>query len=120
MIPYDVIITSVHDRADLLDRTLRSMLPQLDQKPARILVNEDVRAGAPVRRGPDRGDPAAIEARTRCRSCSSAEPRHRPRARDAAAARGGLDGVRLLHPGGLRLRPPVPVARCLELMQRTR
>lgn len=48
MIPYDVIVSSVHDRADLLDRTLRSMLPKLDQQPARIIVHEDARASQPV------------------------------------------------------------------------
>lgn len=48
MIPYDVIVTSVHDRNDLLDRTLRSMLERVDQKPARIIVNEDARADRPV------------------------------------------------------------------------
>lgn len=44
---YDAIVSSVHDRADLLERTLRSMLPQLDEKPARIIVHEDVRASQP-------------------------------------------------------------------------
>jgi hypothetical protein len=42
---YEVIVTSVHDRRDLLDRTLRSMLPRLDPPPLRILVHEDVRPG---------------------------------------------------------------------------
>jgi hypothetical protein len=51
VISYDLIVTSVHDRADLLDRTLRSLLPRLDQKPERILVNEDARADRPVVEG---------------------------------------------------------------------
>lgn len=44
---YDLIITSVHDRGDLLARTLQSMLPQLDIPPARILIHEDVRPSHP-------------------------------------------------------------------------
>lgn len=48
---YEAIVSSVHDRADLLDRTLRSMLPRLDVKPARIVVHEDVRAGQPYVEG---------------------------------------------------------------------
>lgn len=51
MIPYEVIVSSVHDRADLLDQTLRSMLAQVDQLPRRILVNEDARPGHPVVEG---------------------------------------------------------------------
>lgn len=42
---YDVIVTSLRDRRDLLERTMRSMLPQLDQAPARIIIHEDVRRG---------------------------------------------------------------------------
>jgi hypothetical protein len=51
LIPYEVLITSVHDRGDLLERTLRSMLPRLDQKPTRILINEDARADREVVEG---------------------------------------------------------------------
>lgn len=51
MIPYDVIVTSVHDRRDLLERTLRSMCARLDQKPSRIIVNEDARADRPIAEG---------------------------------------------------------------------
>ena len=61
-IPFDVIVTSVHDRADLLDRTLRSMLPRLDQRPARILVNEDCRADRPFVEGRTEQLLAAVEA----------------------------------------------------------
>jgi len=51
VIPYDVIVTSVHDRRDLLERTLRSLIAQVDQRPARILINEDARSGHPVEEG---------------------------------------------------------------------
>lgn len=51
MIPYEVIVSSVHDRGDLLERTLRSMLAQVDQRPAQIIVNEDARADRPVVEG---------------------------------------------------------------------
>lgn len=47
MIRYEVIVSSVHDRADLLDRTLRTMLERLDQRPARVVINEDVRQDHP-------------------------------------------------------------------------
>jgi hypothetical protein len=42
---YEVIVTAVRDRADLLGRTLRSMIPQLDRRPQRIIVHEDTRSG---------------------------------------------------------------------------
>jgi hypothetical protein len=42
---YEVIVSAVRDRADLLDRTLRSMLAHLDVPPARIIVHEDTRPG---------------------------------------------------------------------------
>lgn len=44
---YEVIVSSVHDRGDLLERTLRSMLLMLDQRPERVIVHEDVRASQP-------------------------------------------------------------------------
>lgn len=44
---YDVIVSSVHDRGDLLERTLRSMIAQLDVMPSCIIVHEDVRASQP-------------------------------------------------------------------------
>lgn len=49
MTPYEVIVTSVHDRGDLLDRTLRTMLSKIDlgERPQRIIVHEDARAGLP-------------------------------------------------------------------------
>lgn len=61
MIPFEVLVTSVHDRGDLLDRTLRSMLAQLDQRPARVLVHEDVRAGQPFVAGRTEALLGAIE-----------------------------------------------------------
>lgn len=48
---YEVIVTSVHDRSDLLERTLRSMLGKLNLRPARVIVHEDVREGQPFERG---------------------------------------------------------------------
>jgi len=51
VIAYDLIVTSVHDRADLLERTLLSMLPQLDQAPDRVIVHEDARPGREVVEG---------------------------------------------------------------------
>lgn len=44
---YEVVVTSVHDRGDLLEGTLRSMLTQLDAQPARVIVHEDVRSSMP-------------------------------------------------------------------------
>lgn len=61
MTPYAVIVTSVHDRADLLDRTLRTMLAQLDQRPRRIVVHEDVRASQPFVQGRTETILASIE-----------------------------------------------------------
>lgn len=40
---YDVIVSSVHDRGDLLERTLSTMFTQLDMRPGRVVVHEDVR-----------------------------------------------------------------------------
>ena len=61
MIAYDLIVTSVHDRADLLERTLRSMLPQLDQPPACVLVHEDARPGREVVEGRTEEIVAAVQ-----------------------------------------------------------
>jgi hypothetical protein len=47
VVTYEVIVSSVHDRADLLERTLRTMLAQLDTMPAEVIVHEDVRPGLP-------------------------------------------------------------------------
>jgi hypothetical protein len=58
---YDVIVSSVHDRGDLLDRTLRSMLPQLDQKPEHIFVHEDVRGSMPFVAGRTEGIVEALQ-----------------------------------------------------------
>lgn len=62
MTPYEVLVTSVHDRGDLLDRTLRTMLAQLDQRPRRIVVHEDVRASQPFVQGRSEQIVSAIEA----------------------------------------------------------
>ena len=49
------------DRGDLLERTLRSMLVQLDQRPARIIVHEDVRPDQPFVAGRTQALLASIE-----------------------------------------------------------
>jgi hypothetical protein len=51
LIPYDVIVSSVHDRGDLLERTLRSMFAHVDQHPKRVIIHEDARADHPIVRG---------------------------------------------------------------------
>lgn len=48
---YEVIVSSVHSRADLLDGTMRSMLPCLDMKPSRIIIHEDVKRDEPFEPG---------------------------------------------------------------------
>ncbi len=116
---YDVIITSVHDRADLLDRTLRSMLPRLDQKPARILINEDCRADRPFVEGRTESILMALED---CYQVPIVLLRQNPgtglarallRLYEAASTefvfytQEDFDFVR-----------DVPVGRCLEIMQR--
>ena len=45
MIPYELLITAVSDRADLFQLSVDSMLRNLDQAPARVVVHEDVRPG---------------------------------------------------------------------------
>ncbi len=44
---YEIIISAVHSRMDLLDGTVRSMWPNLDLKPNRIIIHEDVKAAEP-------------------------------------------------------------------------
>ncbi len=46
MQPYELLVTAVSERADLFRQTLDSLLAQVDQQPARIIVHEDVRAGS--------------------------------------------------------------------------
>lgn len=58
---YDVIVTTLRDRRDLLERTLRSMLPQLDLPPARIIIHEDVRRGVDCPGAPTSERLAGIE-----------------------------------------------------------
>ena len=119
MIPFDVIVTSVHDRADLLDRTLRSMLTQLDQKPARILVHEDARATRPI-----------VDGRTETILADVERAHGVPIFLVATRPGQGLGRamLRLLEWASTEFVfytqedfdfvRPVPVARCLELMQR--
>lgn len=119
MIPFDVIVSSVHDRADLLDRTLRSMLARLDQLPSRILVHEDARSSRPV-----------VEGRTE-EILSKIERDHGVSVGLIATRPGaglGLAMLRLLEAASTEFVfytqedfdfvRVVPVARCLELMQR--
>lgn len=118
MQPYDVIITSVHDRADLLDRTLRSMLPRLDQAPARILVHEDVRTIRPFVEGRTEDLLAAI---TRDFGVPTVLLRQNPGTGLARAM------LRLLEQAATEFVlytqedfdfvRDVPVRRCLEIMQ---
>lgn len=58
---YEVIVTSVHDRRDLLDRTLRTLFAQVDRKPERVIVHEDVRPSHPFIAGATERILAAIE-----------------------------------------------------------
>ena len=46
MIPYELLVTAVSERADLFRQTLDSLLAQVDQQPLRVLVHEDVRPGS--------------------------------------------------------------------------
>jgi len=119
VIPYDVIVTSVHDRADLLERTLSSMLLQVDQAPKRILVNEDARADRPIVEGRTEAIVAGLEQRFGVPIELIAK---RPGTGLALAI------LRLLEAASTEFVfytqedfdfvRPVPVARCLELMQR--
>jgi len=43
--PYDLVITAVSERADLLESTLLALLAAVDQQPRQIYVHEDVRPG---------------------------------------------------------------------------
>jgi hypothetical protein len=63
-VTYDVIITTLRDRADLLERTIRSMLPRLDLSPARLIVHEDVRPNERLRGPSTRERLEAIERET--------------------------------------------------------
>jgi hypothetical protein len=118
VIAYDVIVSSVHDRADLLERTLRTMLAQLDRAPARVIVHEDVRPGHALVEGRTeralvpcevagvpfqliRTNPGTGLARAMLRLLETATTEF------VFYTQEDFDFVR-----------PVPVARCLEIMQR--
>ena len=119
MIPYEVVVSSVHDRADLLERTLRSMLSQVDQRPARILVHEDVRSSMPFVSGRTEEILSKIDTGYGVpillvqTNPGTGLPRAMLRLLEAAATefvfytQEDFDFVR-----------PVPVAACLDLMQR--
>lgn len=114
---YEVIVSSVHDRADLLDLTLRSMLKQIDQKPESIIVHEDVRASMAFVSGRTEG---FVEAVRREHGVPITLLRTQP---GGGLARGLM---RLLEEASTELVfytqedfdfvRPVPVSRCLELM----
>jgi hypothetical protein len=119
LIPYEVIVTSVHDRNDLLARTLRTMLERVDQKPARIIVNEDARADRLVQEGSterilaelehDFGVPMVLLAQRPGTGLARALLRLYEHAATEFVlyTQEDFDFVR-----------DVPVARCLEIMQR--
>lgn len=124
MIPFEVIVTSVHDRSDLLDETLRSMLEMLDQKPTRIIVHEDVRGSDSNGRELPfvAGRTEEITARISGDHCVPVQLiQTRPGTGLARAM------VRLLEAASsefvfytqedFQFLRPVPVARCLEIMQ---
>lgn len=119
MIPYDIIITSVHDRADLLERTLRSMRPRLDQSPRCIIINEDARADRPVVEGRTEDLIAAVQK-------DFAAPIHLIKQRPGTGL--ALALLRLYEQAACEFVfytqedfdfvRDVPVTRCLEIMQR--
>lgn len=119
MIPYEIIVSSVHDRGDLLERTLRSMLSVLDQKPDRVIVHEDARPDRPVveRRTEDMliavGRDFGVQTALIATRPGTGLPRAMLRLLEMASTefvfytQEDFDFVR-----------PVPVARCLDIMQR--
>ena len=115
---YDVIVTTVHDRADLLERTLRSMLAQLDPLPRRVIVHEDVRAGQPF-------DPGRTEVALVAAARSGVEFVHLQRNPGQGLGRAVLrlleeartDFVLYTQEDFDFLRP-IPVGRCLDVMER--
>ena len=117
MSPYDVIVSSVHDRADLLDRTLRSMLTMLDAKPERVIVHEDARAGQPFVEGRTRGILDAIE---REHGVPLVLLERRPGGGLARAVLRLVEEARtefvLYTQEDFDFLRPVPVERCLDLM----
>ncbi len=118
MIPYDVIVSSVHDRGDLLDRTLRSMLSRLDQAPARILIHEDARATQPFVEGRTE---ALLEAVERDHGVPVLLTSTRPGTGLALAMLRLLEGAStefvFYTQEDFDFVRPVPVAACLQVMQ---
>jgi hypothetical protein len=114
---YDAIVTSVHDRVDLLDRTLRSMLPQLEQRPERVIVHEDVRTRLPFAAGRTEALLAEVQR-------DHGVPIQLVRTNPGMGMARGL--VQLLEVASTEFVfygqedfdfvRPVPVARCLEIM----
>lgn len=114
---YDLIITTVHERVDLLERTMRSMFSQLDRMPARVLVHEDVRRGSTLVEGRTEAALAAVE-------LEHGIPIQLLRTNPGNGMARGL--VQLLAEASTEFVfytqedfdfvRPVPVARCLEIM----
>ncbi len=119
MIPFEVIVSSVHDRRHFLDATLRSMLARFDQLPTRIIVHEDARTTKPIEVGSSEEIMTAIErdfdvpVTLMIKRPGTGLPRAMLRLLEASSTefvfytQEDFDFVRA-----------VPVARCLEIMQR--
>ncbi|HEX4460414.1 MAG TPA: hypothetical protein VIA18_20695 [Polyangia bacterium] len=114
---YVLIVNTVHDRGDLLERTLRSMLPQLDLKPARIIVHEDVRPAYPFVEGLTEDGMAEV---VRDHGVPIELLRTNP---GAGMARGLLKMLEaadtefvFYSQEDFDFVRPVPIARCLEIM----
>lgn len=114
---YEVIVSSVHDRADLLDRTLRSMLPLLDAKPERVIVHEDARVGQDYVEGRTR---AMLDAIEREHGVPMVLLEKRPGGGLARAVLRLVEEARtefvLYTQEDFDFLRPVPVARCLDIM----
>lgn len=116
--PFDVIVTSLRDRRDLLERTLRSMLAQLDLAPARLIVHEDVRAGVACPMGPttrERLDAIGRDFSVPVALLSSDPARGLARAMPWLLSEASTEFVFYTQEDFDFVRP-VPIAACLALM----
>lgn len=114
---YDVIVTSLRDRRDLLEQTLRSMLGQLDLAPARIVVHEDVRRdiACPGPSTRERLDAIAREVSIPIALYSCDPARGLARAMPWLLAEASTEFVFYTQEDFDFVRP-VPIRSCLELM----
>jgi hypothetical protein len=119
LIPYEIIISAVHDRGDLLDQTLRSMLAHLDQKPARIIVHEDARASKPIVEGRTEAIAALIEGEfgVPVQLILTRPGTGLPKAMLRLLEASSTEFV-LYNQEDLAIERDVPIARALEIMQR--